>query len=256
MSASRPNACAKSGTNTCTAMRWRPACAPATGAGRRLWRRAMAPPCWPQASHGASAWMWTASGGHARQPLRRPAAPGVLNRLMSPGCRFRRPLRRVVSFETLEHLENQSGMLAEFERVLAPGGLLLISSPDKAVYSEEQGTKTLFMFVSLPRRVGALLTYHFPHYRLFGQRLMFHSAIWSLDGSRHGAVQQLTARRWPLARTVLPAPMYFLACARARRTVPPCRPTCGCSTMRSKVSIALPGRNPAQHGGRWHHCRA
>jgi len=39
----------------------------------------------------------------------------------------------IVSFETLEHLEDQAGLLKEFRRVLAPDGFLLISSPDKAV---------------------------------------------------------------------------------------------------------------------------
>jgi len=37
----------------------------------------------------------------------------------------------VVSFETLEHLEAQDAMLAEFRRVLRPDGFMLISSPDR-----------------------------------------------------------------------------------------------------------------------------
>lgn len=41
-----------------------------------------------------------------------------------------------VSFETIEHLSDQDAMLAELRRVLRPGGLLLISSPNKAVYSD------------------------------------------------------------------------------------------------------------------------
>ena len=40
---------------------------------------------------------------------------------------------RVVSFETLEHLEEQEQLLSEFRRVLRPDGLLVISSPDKAI---------------------------------------------------------------------------------------------------------------------------
>ena len=41
----------------------------------------------------------------------------------------------IVSFETLEHLEDHDGLLNEFRRVLKPAGFLLLSSPDKAVYS-------------------------------------------------------------------------------------------------------------------------
>src|SRR6185437_7090151 len=44
----------------------------------------------------------------------------------------------IVSFETIEHLDasDQRDMLAEFARVLAPGGLLIISSPNKRLYSD------------------------------------------------------------------------------------------------------------------------
>jgi ubiquinone/menaquinone biosynthesis C-methylase UbiE len=42
----------------------------------------------------------------------------------------------IVSFETIEHLWEQAEMLAEFRRVLVPGGVLVISSPNQPVYSE------------------------------------------------------------------------------------------------------------------------
>ena len=44
----------------------------------------------------------------------------------------------VVSFETIEHLsgEEQPDMLAEFARVLAPDGVLIISSPNRRLYSD------------------------------------------------------------------------------------------------------------------------
>jgi len=41
----------------------------------------------------------------------------------------------VVSFETLEHLTNQEMMLAEFRRILKPGGVLIISTPDRNLIS-------------------------------------------------------------------------------------------------------------------------
>jgi ubiquinone/menaquinone biosynthesis C-methylase UbiE len=42
----------------------------------------------------------------------------------------------VVSFETLEHTDKHEEMLAEIKRILKPGGILIISSPDKANYSD------------------------------------------------------------------------------------------------------------------------
>src|ERR1035437_3295480 len=42
----------------------------------------------------------------------------------------------VVSFETIEHLDEQSKMLAEIRRVLRPDGVLIISSPNRPIYSD------------------------------------------------------------------------------------------------------------------------
>jgi ubiquinone/menaquinone biosynthesis C-methylase UbiE len=41
----------------------------------------------------------------------------------------------VVSFETLEHLGDHDRFLSEVRRVLSPGGLFLVSTPDRDVYS-------------------------------------------------------------------------------------------------------------------------
>jgi len=50
----------------------------------------------------------------------------------------------VVSFETIEHLLEQEQMLGEIKRVLRPEGVLVISSPNKEVYSELSGLHNEF----------------------------------------------------------------------------------------------------------------
>ncbi|WP_299357081.1 glycoside hydrolase family 99-like domain-containing protein [uncultured Shimia sp.] len=45
----------------------------------------------------------------------------------------------VVSFETIEHLVEHDRMMLEVRRVLRPGGLLMISSPNKLEYSDKPG---------------------------------------------------------------------------------------------------------------------
>ena len=47
----------------------------------------------------------------------------------------------VVSFETLEHHDQHDAMMREVKRVLTPGGLLIISSPDRREYSDIPGYK-------------------------------------------------------------------------------------------------------------------
>ena len=90
----------------------------------------------------------------------------------------------VVSFETLEHLEEQDGLLKEFRRVLAQDGFILISTPDKAVYTDQQGNRNEFHVAELYRdEFEALLSRHFPSMRLWGQKLVFQSSIWALDAA-------------------------------------------------------------------------
>lgn len=87
----------------------------------------------------------------------------------------------VVSFETLEHLTEHEQLVAEFARVLKPDGLLLISTPDKAIYSDKAGYRNEFHPRELYRpEFEALLARHFPATEIYGQQLLFQSAISSL----------------------------------------------------------------------------
>jgi ubiquinone/menaquinone biosynthesis C-methylase UbiE len=47
----------------------------------------------------------------------------------------------IVSFETIEHHNKHDEMLMEFKRILKPTGIIIISSPDKHVYSELLGIR-------------------------------------------------------------------------------------------------------------------
>jgi SAM-dependent methyltransferase len=133
---------------------------------------------------------------------------------------------RVVSFETLEHLEDHNGLLREFRRVLRADGLLLISSPDKAVYSDQQQNRNPFHVRELYRpEFEALLSAHFPAYQLWGQRLLFQSAIWRLDVRRPEALPATFAqeRGETIQHAPEPAqdPVYFIAlCAAAPDHLP------------------------------------
>lgn len=129
---------------------------------------------------------------------------------------------RVVSFETLEHLEDQDGMLSEFRRVLRPPGLLILSSPDKAVYSEQQGFDNEFHVKELYRpELEALLGAHFPHYRLLGQKLAFHSMIWPLEELDKVVLQQAGEGGIVEPGGITSAPVYFVAlCATEQSALP------------------------------------
>jgi len=97
----------------------------------------------------------------------------------------------VVSFETLEHLEDQAGLLKEFRRVLEPGGFLLISSPDKSVYTDRYHNENEFHVRELYQdEFEELIAGQFPVHRLLRQKLLFHSAIWSDEPGMEYIYQQ------------------------------------------------------------------
>ena len=84
----------------------------------------------------------------------------------------------VVSFETLEHLYEQERLVAEFRRVLRPGGLLIISTPDRNVYSPDGSVPNPHHVRELDQgEFLDLLRPAFPMVRLFLQRPMIGSAI-------------------------------------------------------------------------------
>lgn len=88
----------------------------------------------------------------------------------------------VVSFETLEHIEGQALFLAEIRRVLTPAGFLIISSPNKSLYSDAAQYHNPYHVRELYRpELEALLASQFPAICLLGQKLLFHSAIWALE---------------------------------------------------------------------------
>jgi GT2 family glycosyltransferase/SAM-dependent methyltransferase len=84
----------------------------------------------------------------------------------------------VVSFETIEHHDRHQQMLAEIQRVLRPGGLLIISSPDKYTYSVLPNYKNPFHVKELFRhQFEQLLRSHFSNTLFAGQRVVFGSTI-------------------------------------------------------------------------------
>jgi ubiquinone/menaquinone biosynthesis C-methylase UbiE len=92
----------------------------------------------------------------------------------------------VVSFETIEHLDasDQPKMLAEFARVLKRNGLLVISSPNKLLYSDALSYVNEFHRHELYRDgLTLLLAPHFPAQSWYHQRVAPWSSIWPEDPS-------------------------------------------------------------------------
>lgn len=135
----------------------------------------------------------------------------------------------VVSFETIEHITAQKQLLAEIDRVLRDEGLLIISSPDRHMYSDVTGFVNEHHVKELYREeLEALLGERFAAYRLFGQKLLFQSAIWQLGNEQSDKTHSARLNHGRIEHTSGPAydPIYFIAvCARSKGRLPEVAPT-------------------------------
>ncbi|WP_162596634.1 class I SAM-dependent methyltransferase, partial [Thiofilum flexile] len=129
----------------------------------------------------------------------------------------------VVSFETIEHLIEQYEMLTEIKRVLRKDGVLIISSPNRPIYSEESGEHNKFHLKELDfYEFNQLLKGQFSQVQYYGQKMMIGSTIQSIEN------RTSTYQTWhddginiKTGSTLIQKPVYFLAvCGSNNATLP------------------------------------
>ena len=145
----------------------------------------------------------------------------------------------VVSFETIEHLpqEDQPRMIAEFGRVVAEQGVVVLSAPNPVEYSTARNYRNPFHHHEPDRaELAALLAAAFPAQRWFRQRRYFGSAIWSeRDGSRMDA---WTGDATSVQRAQPPPAMYFVVvAARSEARLPADEVALSLFTDRAEVEL-------------------
>ncbi|REG61255.1 glycosyl transferase family 1 [Paraburkholderia sp. BL6669N2] len=121
----------------------------------------------------------------------------------------------VVSFETIEHHDQHEAMIREIKRVLRPGGVLVISSPNKYEYSDVTGyanpwhVKELYL-----DEFESLLRSQFANIGMYGQRVVTGSVLSPLaDETSH--LRTLPAEDSAHAPELpgVARPLYFVAVA-------------------------------------------
>ena len=131
----------------------------------------------------------------------------------------------VTSFETIEHLAEQRLFLNEIRRVLRPGGLLIISTPDRDNYSPSESAANPFHVRELAREeFDALLRSYFAEVSVLLQRPIFGSVLFPNGGSK--AAPLCFERRGDEhfeGSLNLPRPQYVVAFASAN-PIPPLPP--------------------------------
>ncbi len=84
----------------------------------------------------------------------------------------------VVSFDTIEHFAAHERFIGEVRRVLRPGGIFIISTPDRDIYSPPGSLANPYHVRELSRtEFAAMLGSSFRHVALLGQRPLLGSVI-------------------------------------------------------------------------------
>jgi SAM-dependent methyltransferase len=120
----------------------------------------------------------------------------------------------VTCFEALEHFAEQETFVDEVRRVLRPGGLLLVSTPDRDVYSPPGATPNPYHVRELSRQeFRDLLGSRFAHVALARQRAVAASVLIPEDTDAPHLVFERHDPRSFACDTELPHAPYLLACS-------------------------------------------
>ena len=95
----------------------------------------------------------------------------------------------VISFEVIEHLQDWRAFLAESRRVLAPGGIFLLSTPNRDYYAEARsvsGPNPFHVHEFAFDEFGAALRTLFPHVHLYLQNHVEGIAFQPAPNNGHG----------------------------------------------------------------------
>lgn len=160
----------------------------------------------------------------------------------------------VVAFEVIEHVQEQELVLEQISRLLAEDGILIMSTPDRRLYTEVTGQHNPFHERELGlEEFHELLSSLFPHIASWGQRTITGSHLNSIgnEQSRAGSSNrsdfylERSGEEWRQAGD--PAALYVVAVA-SRSPLPELADTstladCGLELLRAKEYGAVVASN-------------
>jgi len=128
----------------------------------------------------------------------------------------------VVCFELIEHLADHEGLLGGIDRVLRPDGLLVLSTPDRRIYTEAHDYHNPFHVRELSEpELRTLLAGWFPNVRLWGQHVSSGSNLVGLDEAGGDVAEPVVVDReggrW---ERVADAPPVYLVAVASRSPLP------------------------------------
>ncbi len=155
---------------------------------------------------------------HARTKYTRNNLEFIQGSILSVPVEGERLFDVAVCFEGIEHVAEHDKLLSEVKRLLKEDGIFVVSTPNKALYSDTPAfnnpyhVKELYLdeFTNLLRR-------HFKYFQLWGQRVYAGSNIWSIGPAEPAGYSEAVIKRgdreFYLTSRDSKEPMFFVATA-------------------------------------------
>lgn len=124
----------------------------------------------------------------------------------------------IVCFEALEHVEDHDRLFSEVKRLLKDGGLFIVSTPNKKVYSDEANYHNPFHLKELYfDDFKNILHRYFSYEYLYGQRVFTGSNIWHLLSNNESYCNEFVIEKednnFTFKSKMDKVPMYFISIA-------------------------------------------
>ena len=118
----------------------------------------------------------------------------------------------ITCFEVIEHVPDPALVIEEIARLLSKDGLLLISTPNKAEYSDKNNYQNEYHLKEFYiEEFRDFLRQHFANVHFLGQRLISTSLFWTMDSNTEGLDVAFEDGTKPQELRELFTPVYVIA---------------------------------------------
>ena len=155
---------------------------------------------------------------HAKKRYLRDNLEFMVGSVINIPIKEKRRFDVAVCFECIEHISEHNKLTLEVKRLLKDDGLFILSTPNKASYTDEPNFDNLFHVQELYLdEFRKLLSNYFKHVYFLGQRVYAGSNLWDISSKEHTNYDEFIIERGDREFHFLgnerKTPLYYIALA-------------------------------------------
>jgi SAM-dependent methyltransferase len=130
----------------------------------------------------------------------------------------------IICFEAIEHIPDPKKLLKGVKRLLVPGGVFLVSTPNKPEYKKTEPSNPFHVHELNFNEFQVLLSQHFKQTQFLGQRVYCNSSLWPIAHKTPGMISEYLLDQdkdeFVLAGVDNRVPLYFIGIASDAQGLP------------------------------------